>query len=92
MKAFTRFRQEVRTGPQQQVGHTTYDAFYTFLFQPDTVTKGGVHISDGMDLKRLMVHVVLALQLLYVFGTWNIGHQHFVALGQYGGFLEGYSP
>ncbi len=69
--------------------HTTYDAFYTFLFQPPAVTTGGVHVKDGMDLKRLMVHVVLALQLLYVFGTWNIGHQHFVALGQYPGMLEG---
>ncbi|NJO86674.1 MAG: NADH:ubiquinone reductase (Na(+)-transporting) subunit B [Lewinella sp.] len=70
--------------------HTTYDAFYTFLFQPGTVTTGGgVHIRDGMDLKRLMVHVVLALQLCYVYGTWNIGHQHFSALGQYTGALEG---
>lgn len=69
--------------------HTTYDAFYTFLFQPPTVTKGGVHVRDGMDLKRQMVHVVLALQVLYLFGTWNIGHQHFVALGEYAGLLEG---
>jgi Na+-transporting NADH:ubiquinone oxidoreductase subunit B len=69
--------------------HTTYDAFYTFLFQPPTVTKGGVHVRDGMDLKRQMVWVVLALQLLYVFGTYNIGQQHFSALGQYTGFLEG---
>ncbi|MEM9260419.1 MAG: NADH:ubiquinone reductase (Na(+)-transporting) subunit B, partial [Bacteroidota bacterium] len=64
---------------------------YTFLFQPDTVTTGkGVHIRDGMDLKRLMVHVVLALQLCYIYGTWNIGHQHFTALGQYPGLLEGF--
>ncbi len=71
--------------------HTTYDAFYTFAFQPPTVTSGtGVQVRDGMDLKRLMVHVVLALQVLYVFGTWNIGHQHFTALGQYTGLLEGF--
>ena len=68
---------------------TTYDAFYTFLFQPPTVTKGGVHVRDGMDLKRQMVWVVLALQLLYIFGTWNIGNQHFRALGEYTGLLEG---
>ena len=69
--------------------HTTYDAFYTFLFQPPEVTKSGVHVRDGMDLKRQMVWVVLALQVLYIFGTWNIGHQHFSALGQYTGLLEG---
>jgi len=70
--------------------HTAYDAFFTFFFTPSKTTKGGVHIRDGMDLKRTMVHVVLALQLCYVFGTFNIGHQHFVALGQYTGLFEGF--
>ncbi|MBB4078867.1 Na+-transporting NADH:ubiquinone oxidoreductase subunit B [Lewinella aquimaris] len=70
--------------------HTTYDAFYTFLFQPPAVTQGGVHVRDGMDLKRQMVWVVLALQVLYIFGTWNIGQQHFSALGQHTGLLEGF--
>lgn len=70
--------------------HTAYDAFFTFLFTPNETTKGkGVHIRDKMDLKRTMVHVVLALQLCYVFGTYNIGHQHFAAIGAYPGFLEG---
>ena len=68
--------------------HTVYDGFFTFLYTPNFVTKSGVHIRDGMDLKRTMVMVVLALQLCYVFGTWNIGHQHFVALGVYDGYLE----
>ena len=70
--------------------HTLYDGFFTFAYAPNTVTKGGVHVRDGMDLKRLMVHVVLAMQLCYLFGTYNIGHQHFVAAGQYMGFLEGF--
>ncbi len=71
--------------------HTAYDAFFTFLYTPDhTTVDGGAHIKDGMDLKRLMVHVVIALQLCFVFGTYNIGHQHFVAMGQYTGFIEGF--
>jgi Na+-transporting NADH:ubiquinone oxidoreductase subunit B len=69
--------------------HTAYDAFFTFAFTPNTVTAKGVHIRDGMDLKRTMVFVVLALQVLYLFGTYNIGHQHFTALGQHTGLLEG---
>ncbi|MCR9288829.1 MAG: NADH:ubiquinone reductase (Na(+)-transporting) subunit B [Bacteroidetes bacterium] len=70
--------------------HTLYDGFFTFLFAPDSVTAGkGVHIRDRMDLKRTMVVVVLAMQLAYVFGTYNIGHQHFSALGIHTGFLEG---
>lgn len=67
--------------------HTLYDGFFTFLYTPDHTTHGGVHIRDRMDLKRTMVMVVLALQLCYVFGTYNIGHQHFVALGLHTDFM-----
>ncbi len=70
--------------------HTLYDGFFTFAFTPNATTSGGVHMRDGMDLKRTMVYVVLAMQLCYLFGTFNIGHQHFVALGQYEGFLQGF--
>ena len=72
------------------LAHTVYDGFFTFLYSPNTVTKGGVHIRDGMDLKRTMFIVVFALQLCYIFGTYNIGHQHFVALDTYTGFFEGF--
>lgn len=70
--------------------HTLFDGFFTFAYAPDTVTKGGVHIKDGMDLKRTMIHVVIALQLCYVFGTFNIGHQHYLALGEYTGYMDGF--
>lgn len=68
--------------------HTVYDGFYTFLYQPATVTRGGVHVKDGIDLKRTMAMVVLALQLCYIFGTYNIGQQHFMAIGKHVGFFE----
>ena len=90
MKALHDFVKKFEPAKDNKLAHTTFDAFYTFLFQPDAVTTDGTHIKDGMDLKRLMVHVVLALQLLYVFGTWNIGHQHFLALGEHTGLLEGF--
>ena len=71
--------------------HTFYDAVYTFALAPDSITgPKGTQIKDGMDLKRLMVHVVIAMQLCYLFGTYNIGHQHFTAAGQYLGFIEGF--
>ena len=70
--------------------HTLFDGFFTFAYAPDSVTKGGVHIKDGMDLKRTMIHVVIALQLCYVFGTFNIGHQHYLALGEYSGYFDGF--
>jgi Na+-transporting NADH:ubiquinone oxidoreductase subunit B len=70
--------------------HTLYEGFFTFLFTPDDVAHGGTHIKDGMDLKRTMVFVVIALQLAYVFGCYNIGHQHFIAIGENTGFLDGF--
>jgi Na+-transporting NADH:ubiquinone oxidoreductase subunit B len=70
--------------------HTLFDGFFTFAFTPNAVTKSGVHVRDGMDLKRTMIHVVLAMQLCYLFGTYNLGHQHFVALGEHTSFLAGF--
>ena len=71
--------------------HSVYDGIETFLFQPNMVTKGyGVHIRDGMDLKRTMVHVVLAMQLCLIFGIYNVGHWHYVANDLYLGFLDGF--
>jgi len=69
--------------------HTLYDGFFTFLFSPNATTHSGVHIRDGVDLKRTMTMVVIALQLCYLYGTVNIGHQHFAALGQYPDFFDG---
>jgi Na+-transporting NADH:ubiquinone oxidoreductase subunit B len=43
-----------------------------------------------MDLKRTMIFVVIAMQLCYVFGTINIGYQHFLALGVNTGFFEAF--
>lgn len=68
--------------------YTIWDGLFTFLFVPDHVTSGGVHIKDRMDLKRLMVHVVLALSLCYLFGMYNTGHQHFRALGVHTSFFD----
>lgn len=70
--------------------HTAYDAFFTFAFTPNATTTNGVHIRDGIDLKRTMVMVVLAMQLCYLLGTYNIGHQHFLALGEHSGLLQGF--
>jgi len=62
--------------------HTVYDGFETFFFAPkETAPSSGAHIRDGIDLKRTMFLVVVALQLCLLFGMWNIGHQHYLALG-----------
>lgn len=69
--------------------HTLWDGADTFLFAPASVTKSGTHIKDGMDLKRTMIHVVIAMQLAFIAGMINIGHQHYIAMGMYPGLLDG---
>ncbi len=59
-----------------------YDAFETFLFVPDHTTKAGSHIRDGIDLKRTMITVVIALLPALFFGMWNVGQLHFSAIGE----------
>ena len=61
--------------------HSTFDAFETFLFVPDTVTRRGSHVRDCVDLKRVMIMVVLALVPAMLFGIWNTGYQHKLAFG-----------
>ena len=66
--------------------HSTFDAFETFLFVPNTVTKTGSHVRDCVDLKRVMIMVVLALVPAMLFGIWNVGYQHSEAFGLDWGF------
>ncbi|MBR5275500.1 MAG: NADH:ubiquinone reductase (Na(+)-transporting) subunit B [Bacteroidales bacterium] len=66
--------------------HSTFDAFETFLFVPNTVTKRGAHVRDCVDLKRIMIMVVIALVPAMLFGIWNTGYQHSEAFGLDWGF------
>ena len=68
--------------------HSTFDAFETFLFVPNTVTKKGAHVRDCVDLKRVMIMVVLALVPAMLFGIWNTGYQHNLAFGLNWGFTD----
>ena len=55
--------------------HSTIDAFDTFLRVPGTVTAKGAHVRDGIDLKRVMIMVVIALVPAALFGMYNVGLQ-----------------
>lgn len=70
--------------------HSTFEAFETFLFVPNTVTKRGAHIRDAVDMKRTMIIVVLALVPAMLFGMWNVGYQHFLSLGQHHDLLTNF--
>ncbi len=66
--------------------HSVFDGFETFLFVPNTTSKQGTHIHDAVDSKRTMIMVVLALVPALLFGMYNVGYQHFMAIGQDAGF------
>ena len=61
---------------------SVYDGMETFLFTPNTTSRSGAHIHDGNDLKRTMITVVAALLPALLFGMYNIGYQHYLAIGQ----------
>ena len=55
--------------------HSSIDAFDTFLRVPGTVSAKGAHVRDGIDLKRVMIMVVIALVPAALFGMYNVGLQ-----------------
>ncbi len=68
--------------------YPVYDGLATFLFVPGHTTHRGSHIRDGIDLKRTMIMVVLAMVPALLFGMWNTGYQHFLATGETVTFME----
>jgi len=65
-----------------------FEAIETFLFVPDKVTKGRVHIRDANDMKRALIIVLIAMVPALLFGMWNTGFHHFQALGTDAGFWQ----
>lgn len=66
---------------------STFGAFETFLFVPNTTTSRGAHIRDCNDMKRTMIVVVLALIPAFLFGCYNTGLQ--VGLEGFNAFFYG---
>jgi len=67
---------------------TAIDALETFAFTPEEVTHSGSHIRDGIDLKRTMSVVIMAMVPCLLFGMYNAGYQHFLQLGVEASFWE----
>jgi len=80
----------VQKGAKYQWLHSVHDGFFTLFFVQKNTSKSGTHIHDYIDLKRTMGMVVLALVPALLFGMYNIGYQHFIAIGELAstGFFE----
>ncbi|MEQ9168757.1 MAG: RnfABCDGE type electron transport complex subunit D, partial [Fulvivirga sp.] len=66
-----------------------YEAHETLLFVPNHTTKTrGAQIKDAIDMKRMMMTVIISMIPCLLFGIYNVGYQHFLALGQEAALLE----
>ena len=57
-----------------------YEAADTFLYTPSDTTAGASHVRDGMNLKRMMGFVVIALLPCFFMAFYNTGYQANLAL------------
>lgn len=64
--------------------YALYEAVDTFLYSPPDVTRGAPHVRDGIDLKRVMIFVWLAVMPAMLVGCWNVGFQANSAMAELG--------
>ena len=57
-----------------------WEAQDTFLYTPGTVTNSAPHVRDGIDLKRTMMTVVIALSGCIYMAFYNTGYQANLAI------------
>ena len=66
-------------GAKYEKWNPLFETLATFAFTPKLVTTKGAHIRDGVDLKRTMMMVIIALIPCLLFGIYNTGHWQMVA-------------
>jgi Na+-transporting NADH:ubiquinone oxidoreductase subunit B len=89
MKGLHKFLDEKIAPPFKEGGKLRkfwpmYDALETFAFVPGHTTHKGSHVRDGIDLKRTMFLVIVALIPCLLFGIYNIGFQYDAILTEAG--------
>ena len=91
MKALRNYLDKIKPnfeeGGKLAMFRSVFDGFETFLFVPNETSKTGVHIHDCIDSKRAMSVVIIALLPALLFGMYNVGYQHNLAVGTDPGFL-----
>jgi len=60
--------------------YPVYEMVDTILYSPGLTTKGKTHVRDGLDLKRMMIVVVVALIPATLFALYNTGYQANLAM------------
>ena len=84
MGAFRRFldrqSRHFDSGGRLERYQPLWEALDSFFYTSGKVTRGSVHLRDGLDLKRMMIVVVIALMPCVFWGMYNAGLQANLAL------------
>lgn len=78
---FDSTRPAVTTGKLKGL-YPLHNALETMFFVPNHNAHSGAHVRDAIDMKRTMVTVIFALVPALIFGLFNSGYQHHLAIGQ----------
>ncbi|WP_018623909.1 NADH:ubiquinone reductase (Na(+)-transporting) subunit B [Kangiella aquimarina] len=62
-------------GGKWEKWYALYEAAATIFYTPGHVAKGGTHVRDNIDLKRIMIMVWFATFPAMFWGMWNVGYQ-----------------
>jgi len=82
-------KHDFEKGGKWEKFYYVYEAFDTFAFAPNTTTNPrGAQIRDGNDMKRLMMTVIISMIPALLFGIYNVGHQHFLAIGEQADWIQ----
>ncbi|WP_439101679.1 NADH:ubiquinone reductase (Na(+)-transporting) subunit B [Congregibacter sp.] len=77
-------------GGRFQNFYPLYEAVDTIFYKPSSVTRSTAHVRDGIDLKRIMITVWLAVFPAMFYGMYNLGFQANEVLAVTGGSVDGW--
>ena len=66
-------------GPLEKF-YPLYEGADTILYSPGLRTRTASHVRDGIDLKRMMLTVIVALLPCVAFAVYNTGYQSNLAI------------
>ncbi|MDA8792431.1 NADH:ubiquinone reductase (Na(+)-transporting) subunit B [Bacteriovoracaceae bacterium] len=72
---FEKNKVHFENGGKLSTFYPIFEMIDTFIFTPRSQTVGNTHVRDGIDLKRTMVTVAIALLPVILFSMYNTGYQ-----------------
>ncbi len=85
-KYFDKIRPNFEPEGKLHAFRSFFEGMETFMLVPNTTSKSGVSVHDAIDSKRIMSFVVIALIPALLFGMYNVGYQHYLAIHEEAGF------